>query len=505
MQIIEDLHIDTKLGEGKELGLGCLEELLHLLVIVIIHRYLSLPNKKMPKRKNIAASLQPKKTSFRRDSGEFKPSKDYKPKYSVAGKLGRLALDAVPYVGPALQAYDTAKGVYDAFYPKKEMGKSVQKALRNESTMSTRTAICKKKGNLNKGTNKPKRIKVSRALRKKIGKVIEEKKINGTWCELFYGYIGRKQDGSQAVEYFATDTPQFNTAWQFLPEEFLHAASVMFNNKTNSSDNRGIVNTNNLGITSTGELNTFHKQQFGCNAKFTVKKSSVTYHLKNNTQSTLKVRAYTVSPKKAGYYNEVLSMPDGSFQTTQLQGLQPIQTWNTSLLTQVGYNILGAGSSSYGLYPEMDAKFKQQYKIEMCDILLDPGQSTTFSVQGPQDTELNFAKMYLNNAFQNLQKFSRSTFFIVNHDLIQGAPAQEQATRIGRFNCDLNSLLVEKKFYCKLSVPESAGVTTIAQPVATSMTLEQNQRRDVLAYHVWLQPAPTDGTRIDEEQPATQI
>lgn len=425
---------------------------------------------------------------------------------SIAGAVGGYGGSALgAYLGGPIGRY--AGGKIGGYVGSKLAGMGAKKrkavGVKNETSMTTRVALCKKKGNVSKG-NRKKTVKVSRSLRKKIGKVIEQKKIHGNWTELRYGYlVGGSGNQSVGVPVIPD---QFNNDWSFLPEEFLHCASVLFNGKVESPNNRGIVDYGNLGITSGGEAAPFNKDTYGCTAKFHVVRSKISYHLKNNTQTTMIIRAYTVAPKKAGYYGNDLSVPNGSFQSSQFQNLNPIYNWSQSLATKTGTNVINASVNTIGLYPEHDPRWTALYKYEVCDIVMDPGQSTTFDVAGPSDLELDFQKMYQNQAFIQLQKFCRGTFFIIKHDLVQGVG--DNFTTIGRFKSgSTGTLIMEKKFTCKISVPESTGVKV--ENVGTAVNnIELNNRKPVFFFKQYgpnTVPLPSQVTRIDEEQPATQI
>ena len=120
--------------------------------------------------------------------------------------------------------------------------------------------------------------------------------------------------------------------------------------------------------------------------------------------------------------------------------------------------------------------------------------------------EMDFQKMYQNQAFVQLQKFSRGTFFIIKHDLVQGTG--DNFTTIGRFKAGSSgTLIMEKKFTCKISVPESTGVKV--ENVGNAVNnIELNNRKPVFFYKQYgpnSVPAPAGVTRIDEEQPSTAI
>lgn len=446
----------------------------------------------MVKRKRLLAS-------DKRDYSSMKKIKQY-----AAGAAGGMLGFIVDNVPGAIAGFNTAYGLAgkDSIFDKKKvMGKFEKPKLKNESALSTRLVMCAKKGKI-KG-NLKKKVKVSKSLRKKIGKVLEQKKIHGTWTQLSYGYIIRPVAGTQFVGVPTQALKDFSEYWNFTPEDFLHIASVLFNGKADDQYIRGIDNSANLGIQNTGEANPFFKGAKGCNAKFHVQNSYVDYLLKNNTQNSVKVLAYTFAIKSQTFQSTSLLKPDGTYQTTQLQGMPaPDNVWVNSLATQTGFNVTGATVDAVGMRPENDPKMKQLYKHEVCEMNIEPGQSISFRVQGPSDQELDYSKFYHQGAFQSLQKFSRGTMFIVYNELSQGK-GDVDFSKVGRYKyieTQTSALLVEKKMFCKISVPESTGLKV--ENVGTAVnSLELNYRQNTFGHRVYLGAAPALVTRVDEENP----
>jgi len=413
--------------------------------------------------------------------------------YGIGRAIGSYGGPVAGYAGGMVGSYIGGK-----------LTEGPKKAFSNESTLSSRNAVARKKGaKLSKANNKKGRVKVSSALRKKISKVIEEKKIHGSWTQLSFGYIVRPSSNAQTVQTIQqTGFNDFAGGWAFLPEIFLHCASVLFNGKTDSQVARDINNTANLGMTNTGEGNTAGQGTYGCNAKFVVNKSWMAYHMKNNTQQTLKIRAYTVSIKSPqAFLSNTLVDPANNTVGSQVTNISPIDNWVASLATKTGQNVLDADIFRIGMRPESDPNFKKLFNYEITEIIMDPGQTHTCNISGPSNETLDFGKYYQSNHFMSIQKYSRFTFFIVESDLIQGGG--ETNTVIGRFKLGgSGTVCIERKFHFGMSIPESAGIR-FGAGLSTNQSIETNYHKPVFGHAVYSANSPATLQRIDELQPAT--
>lgn len=115
--------------------------------------------------------------------------------------IGRAIGDLAGYMIPGGGVLTGALGGSIGDYAEKKMTNSaVKQAFSNESTLSTRHAAARKKGAKLGKRNARKTVKVSASLRAKIGKVIEEKKVHGSWTQVSFGYIQRPTDCSQQVQ-----------------------------------------------------------------------------------------------------------------------------------------------------------------------------------------------------------------------------------------------------------------------------------------------------------------
>jgi len=373
---------------------------------------------------------------------------------------------------------------------------------------AVRKAFTKTKGKKVNKMNKKKVVKVSRSLRKKIAKVIEEKKIVGGWTQISYGYVQRPLNNAQEVTAMLQEASRtdFSGGWAFNTEDFLHVASVLFNGKGDSQGARGWANTANLGLVNAPEVPTGNKNIYGCNANFTVVKSYQTYLLKNNTQSTMTLTAYICAPKQPTIREQTATNAAGTVITAQYLGTyDPIRTWEEMLATPTGRNILSADKYRFGMVPEATPEWNKYWSYEKKEIVLEPGQTTTFNVQGPVHTELDYTKFFKNDIFLPIQKFSRFVFFIMKTDLIGGAGTAGDREKIGRFGLPGEGrLCIERTFKCKITVPESTGMAMT--PTGGAANIETNLRRPAYGYVVYAQTSvPALVTRIDEVQPATTI
>lgn len=376
------------------------------------------------------------------------------------------------------------------------------------STGNIRSVTAKRSGSKLSKRNTGKKIKVSSSLRKKIGKVIEEKKVHGSWTQISYGYVDRPTANAQQCEsmQFETTKQDHSGGWSFGIEDFLHAASVLFNNKTDSQGARGWADLGNLGITSTGEGNPAEKRSYGCNAKFTVQKSYVTYLLKNNTQSAMTITAWIVAPKTSSVFYQSATNDSGGVATAQYMGLyDPVSSWADILGTDTGRNISNSDIFRLGMKPTFSPEWKKAWSSETVDIVLEPGQSHLFNVAGPSQHQMDYTKFFRNNLMHTVQKFSRYVFFTLKTDLLGGAGTDADQKKTGRFKIDApGKLCIERTFKCKISIPESTGTIT-GGAFSGNAAIENVLRRTAYCYYVYNHLTPADISRIDEVQPATEI
>lgn len=296
-----------------------------------------------------------------------------------------------------------------------------------------------------------------------------------------------------------------------MPEVLLHAASVLFNGKADSQSSREIGVTTNIGMDNapgTGIIPVTSpiagKQYLGCSAKFNVINSYEKYHMKNNTQQTLKVRAYTCQIKNVqSNVSTTVIDPNGATTANQVTMDQtPTVGWTNSLATQTGKNVAGADIYRIGMRPESDPLWKKNWSFEVTEVILDPGQSHSFNIQGPKNMTLDYQKFYKEQQFQSIQKFSRYTFFLVESDLIQGSSTDFGL--VGRFKlAGTGCLLLERKLHISLTVPESTGMRLRVNATGIEGNVELNYRQARFAHYVYAPATPNALQRIDEQQPAT--
>jgi len=395
---------------------------------------------------------------------------------------------------------------YDLAAPDLNVG-----SFKADTAPGIRKAFQKSKGKKVNKMNKKKAVKVSKSLRKKIAKVIEEKKISGGWTQISYGYVKRPLNNAQEVTAMNQEASltDYSGGWAFNVEDFLHMASVLFNGKPDSQGNRFWNADTNLGNKNSIEGLTTQKFAFGNNARFTVKSSHQSYLLKNNTQSTMTLSAYICAPKQATFREQSGFSAQNTAVGGQVIGIyDPVRTWDEMLANPTGRNLLNADKYRFGMVPESTPEWNKYWSYEKKEIVLEPGQTTTFNVQGPVNHEMKYEQFFKNEIFLPIQKFSRFVFFIMKTDLIGGAGNDTDRNKIGRFGLPGEGrLCIERTYKVKIACPESAGVNlTLPLPSTGSGYAELNTRRPVYGYVVYAQnQTPQLVTRVDEVQPATQI
>jgi hypothetical protein len=277
----------------------------------------------------------------------------------------------------------------------------------------------------------------------------------------------------------------------------------MFNEKVDSQAGRDWNNFKNLGITDiAAEQVPNQTAAYGCNARFNIKNSYAVYRLRNNTQQQMTVKAYICAPKFQGNKtSNVVTRDNVALGTnTNYCGQDAGQTWSDTMADFTGNNLAAATAFNMGSEPTKQPVFNKLFSTECKTFIMESGQSEEFTVQGPTNQTLDYRKYFQNSIFRDIQKYSRSIFFVRTSDLISGGGAD--INKIGRFKTtSLGNIAVEIELNYKISMPDSVG----AKVTGNAGVQEANLRKNVYFLKTYDAATPATLLRYDEVQPATAI
>lgn len=267
------------------------------------------------------------------------------------------------------------------------------------------------------------KVHVSKSLSQKIHKVVDNKEIQSTMTNRYFGdtlpiinklirAVGVQGEGhdSNRISWYAgfserlatstlgagADASPQSSYWSFTAGQFLNVASIMFNGKT----------ANNFAT----ELNPNGALMFDYkDIKFTVKNCSTTYNIKNNSTQTINIIIYQCAPKVSGPWNyhepntqanliNNLAVPGGASgigSTVSSSILDPVQmmkhAYDVDILNnQLRMNVDSQwddASETTGIYisPKLFRGWTQKYSADKINIALQPGQTYSYVMQGPKD------------------------------------------------------------------------------------------------------------------------
>lgn len=316
---------------------------------------------------------------------------------------------------------------------------------------------------------KNKKVKVSRNLRLKVQKVISGRDYPGFYHSIDYNEFNVTAQNAQATFQMSYDNLGEHV---FSPNQFLNAASVLWNGKPVPAV-PGIADAFNFDPKQT---------------KLYVRKSWVVTQFKNNTQRTIFLKMFNCRPKSDQNVNSALGQ------------------WGAALTEMAGSGAGGAYSENpLGVTPQTlhaDPRglkqFDKFFAAEVTKYVLDPGQVVDYVVQGPSNMMLDYSKFYNGGVYFAQQKMSRFQFGVMYLDLCSGTlgGTARFPDAVGAQN---PCLCWESNAYYSLDMPEKAGI--VGAGVAGVGTQLQ-ERHNAYAIAVSAPAIGGLGARVDEENPA---
>lgn len=393
------------------------------------------------------------------------------------------------------------------------------------------------------------KVKVSKSLREKIGKVIESKKLYGVYKTTRHVNIGvirtstfnnsyltdtiGAYTGARLVGRTGNGTQLGNCRWWFAagvvnslllpgddfnlftPMKFMDAAAILWNNKVIARDytlvagNFVVPTTTLTGVPVTVTEAAPNPQGF----ELHIINSYVKFEIRNTCQRSMRITCYNMVLKLK--HSERLPLD------TLIDGIG-VHTESTTVKnlfrgvdnTQPVDTLLNDPEFPIGLCPPVSSS----YKWEKHEMILSPGETCVHYVQGPKNMDLDFTKLYADaedNGGRLYKNTSCSVLFSVRPDLVFATAGLGIALGQGpgRFippdtpNDILSDpVAIEMVETFKLSIPEMAGF--YAQTFVAGLTKTLNLRRQQYAFGNFThQEDETNMTyvRMDEENPADEM
>lgn len=379
-----------------------------------------------------------------------------------------------------------------------------------------------------------KEITVTKDFKDKVVKALADKTCSGSWDQISFDTIPISNIplNGQAVNGLGAAFTGDYSNWAFDPEDILHAASVLWNNKSDSQGNRIWTNSQNLGIAESAgnggnvgisDLKLPGRSKYGMNVKITVKRCHEVYKMKNESQRTITLKIYLCEPRRVGVMgNQTYSMPlvdEAPATSTDLNNIgSPAQVWDSELRKQKASGMNMSNSIPSQLYnkPNLCPVFNKTYKTDETTVVLEPGQVYDYYINGPTNYTMNFSNFFQGAGtdailYNGVQKFMRYPLFTAYVDLVS------DGTTSGRYPTTaagqgFQGIAVERHMKMFLECPSTVGggITLLSSSGIANGAVESNYKRDCYFKTVYTKTTafgiskrfdvqdPGDGIPIDE-------
>jgi len=338
-------------------------------------------------------------------------------------------------------------------------------AAGNNSTRVTMSKRPKKKDLKKVKFRKLKRVKVNRKFQAKVKKAIEPQRVSGFAQFIDVQYLRFEANNAQFVAYLGMGSDssvtignlnKYTVPWFFGPLRVLDTASVLFNGKAAADKDVAFANPGMFKI-DTG------------NPKFHVKKSWVTFQLKNNTERTVYLNLHLIGPKNT------------SDETLDIATL-----WQDMLDAEYTAKVNLSHNTVNTIYngPRACKQFRELFNLAITKVTLEPGQTYEYKIAGPEDYMYDWSKFYKGSSYQNLHKMMRTCLITGHFDLqvnygAGGTALNTRALRPGQntFALDgsqVGGVCVEYREFYDITMPEITGGVGVAAGAVEPLTHRQD-------------------------------
>jgi len=263
----------------------------------------------------------------------------------------------------------------------------------------------------------------------------------------------------------------------FGPTSFLDAASILWNNKTPSQTK--LV---------TDALN-FDRET----AKIHVKASWAICKVKNHTQRLVNLTFCILDPK-----------------SKHISANGPVTTWINSLSNDstsgpTGTNVLDNSINTLYQLPGINPSMRANFKISREKVKLEPGQEYNYTINGPNNIDVNMKNYYRNGSYQNVSSnLSRYLIVIAYPDIVPDTDGQTLRPSTSAASTTTAGVCIETSLYYNLTMPDTAGFETVGVPPAVQSLTMRRPAYAIRNYVRDLTPAAT-GPQINESNTASVI
>lgn len=267
-------------------------------------------------------------------------------------------------------------------------------------------SMVRKKGTLKRKAKKRK-VKVSKGLRQKINKVIEGSKFHGYYKEVSYSNmtftanVTDKQDVFNEPLNFIVGTNTGTNQCVFSWMDILNAFNVLWYEWVPPGTNQTLAAVTTPGpITAVAQFRRNSWASMGTGIQFfnttlQVNKVWCTIKLKNQHHRTLRVKMLKIYPKRNIWNTENVHTPYDHWQ-----GLLSSERGDTAYkytgLTAVAMpiNVSGVSPTTLGSHPKQFSAWKKLWKYDEVDMVFEPGQTQSLTVDGPTNKAYNGRKYF---------------------------------------------------------------------------------------------------------------
>ena len=433
----------------------------------------------------------------------------------------------------ALKLASNAKSAYDKYKSKSRSRsfKSAKSSISNPAndalnerggSSTGKVTVRKRKDTKRVKNRKPKSVVVSKQFKQKVNKALLPKQVSGRWEQISYSSM-RVSDfltsqqcvyvpglGSSGDSGLFFDDDAYGAVGNVA--DYIHQLSVLWNGKTDDQSFRNVVTDGTIGRF------TVINPSFGLNQqptnpsinpvdlKFTVRSHSESYRLRNNSKRTWTIDIYLCRPKKP------TSEYPGMIQTTTVQPIpltpesplvgSPLQSWRIGI--DMEYQLAHQAVNDitqFSLFqkPTSIPYFNTCWKTQLTTVILEPGQVYDYYIQGPTNLDIDTKKCWNSGFFRDLNKFSVIPMFVCRLDMVGPLLGTSRYPTRGQ-QVGVGSILVERRYITKLSMPDIVGGPIAVGGLGTQYT-HQNMSRRFRNFYKNYQPEVTDPVKIEEEVP----
>lgn len=337
----------------------------------------------------------------------------------------------------------------------------------NNNTRVTLSSRPKKKDQKRVKFRKLKRVKINRKFQAKVKKAIEPQRVSGFAQLVDVQYLRYEPNNSQFVAYLGMGSDstvtignlnKYTVPWFFGPLRVLDTASVLFNGK--------LVADKDVTFAAAGMF----KTDVG-NPKFHVKKSWVTFQLKNNSERTVYLKLHCIGPKNT------------SDETLDIATL-----WQDALIAEntAKVNIGNITVNTLHNGPRSVKQLRDLFNFAVTKVTLEPGQTYEYKIVGPEDFNYDWSKFYKGTSYQNLHKMMRTCLVTGHFDLqvnygVGSTALNTRTIRAGQNTyvsdgTQVGGISVEYREFYDITMPEITGGTGVGIGAVEPLTNRQDTK-----------------------------